>query len=585
MSQNKKHILIANLGSASLYAKGLDDETLYGVLPEDAFKKHTQELKNNKETKFLYQKGNKNLKNQYEQSCKIENVYCGIIPHIIKYFKDDEETNFTEVRLFCSDQVGEAEERRKKDTCFAAEIIIEHNLIAKTLKEELDFNPSDFKVHQDKFNCAIHQLDKLFKAYENEIIKLKNIYPQGFFVLCDTGGSPQQRWALRLAAEYQLPKESYAYYRVLEKVNTDGSVNFAQCAGVEREPERYTEIMTLKQILLLIDKGQYLAAKMTWDSFNPVADTNKYSLSKMLELMHLRVNLRFKDYEVAADGLKQFKEETRTELSSLLPEQFFTIEYNNEVTSIFDSLLNPKQYYKLREHLSVVDWYRRQEAYSQVVLYWQTFLEQYLKFGLEFLSGLDLSDDYGKDMLALNMILKTSNNQLRAEVKPEERTWTRYVALWRQNSEKKTQENKDALEAFYNITDTQVHNKFLRLLEFVNINGLHEDVKHIKSKFKILSSYSTEKDLTRFHESLRSLHNDLGVGAKTENTGINHLRNRQAHTGKGVTKEELDEALPSWEEELNKQLAIFGLKTEENLYLQLNEELSKFIKENREAYD
>jgi len=123
--------------------------------------------------------------------------------------------------------------------------------VAAIMKELLDeqFPDINFEVRLLD-GISVVDNDRLLAFYRSELVKLLYEHPQNRFVICDAGGTAQQKAALKIIAEFLLPKGQYSVYYQNGKTH--------QLEIVENV--EYQRVITQEQMAVLITRSEYRAA-------------------------------------------------------------------------------------------------------------------------------------------------------------------------------------------------------------------------------------------------------------------------------------------------------------------------------------
>ena len=149
---------------------------------------------------------------------------------------------FDQVILFGSDQLVDNHAKTDQDTYWAGLIM------AKLLVRQGYLSESQVKVLPVR--CDISDNDGLLRYYRNQLKRFNIDYMYPNVCICDAGGSPQQKVALKLMAEFMVDSQKLEVLYVNAKTKTLEKVSQIE----------YRNIITAEQVRSLTAKGQYKAA-------------------------------------------------------------------------------------------------------------------------------------------------------------------------------------------------------------------------------------------------------------------------------------------------------------------------------------
>ncbi|HUN17704.1 MAG TPA: hypothetical protein PK622_12855 [Saprospiraceae bacterium] len=143
-----------------------------------------------------------------------------------------------EIILFYSDQ--EANQKNDQDTIYEAKIV--KNLI----KSKYNFE----NVNLIAVKASVVDNEGLVRFYRNQIRHLKNRETKdNYFIICDAGGTAQQKQALKIIAEFLLDESEFE----VKYINPNGTID--QVSQLE-----YRNIIVTEQAINLIQHGLFSAA-------------------------------------------------------------------------------------------------------------------------------------------------------------------------------------------------------------------------------------------------------------------------------------------------------------------------------------
>lgn len=184
----KSSILVANVGNRNLSLDTIDLSEFFGkdklgnprIYPNHNFRSFTEMI-----CKDLHEKG--------KASEFFGRLGLNILDEVLNY----EGRVYEKVILIGSNQEGlltkkGQPERIDQDTLFAAEII---KLLAE-LKDES--HGVEVKILKNR----VANSEELYFPYKKLLAEIKAENPNGYFVICDAGGTAQQKMAMKIMAEY-----------------------------------------------------------------------------------------------------------------------------------------------------------------------------------------------------------------------------------------------------------------------------------------------------------------------------------------------------------------------------------------------
>jgi hypothetical protein len=257
---------------------------------------------------------------------------CNIINQILEALGVD---FFDHVILFGSDQLTDNPSKTDQDTLWAAQIL------AKLLVKQGFLTENQVKVYPVK--CDISDNDGLLRYYREQIKRINRDYMYPNVSICDAGGSPQQKVALKIMAEFMVDSQQ------LEVLYVN-----AKNKAVEKVSQiEYRNIITAEQVRSLTSKGQYKAAL----SLRQVEDVNTISTTKSLanRLVGLGYFLSIGNYEMYQKTLRGMKSKERERFS-------FLQESPNDIQST----------------LTKAQFLNRAGQYDSAILSFAVFYEKYL---------------------------------------------------------------------------------------------------------------------------------------------------------------------------------------------------------------
>jgi hypothetical protein len=431
----------------------------------------------------------------------------------------DKEKGFTHIYLFVSDQQGAAieEQYKSQDTLYAGEVI--KKLI---LKEYHSIKTENIVVVP--FTCTVVDANELLPNFRKSLKEILVKHPNSEFIISDSGGTPQQKTSLKIAAEYLLPQDKVSYFQILETWNEDGSVKLGDSKLKSQDNQEYRKIIDAQQIALLIDNGNYAAAAYIY------SETSKIDfIYKSLKCLEYRSNLLTQDAINQIQGIdkKRLTNSFNTFKDIKNPQMPWSA-YQN-----WENLLNREDFLRLYEILSLASFYEKLEDWTNVVLFYHIFIETFLysvivkrhpDYNLNDLDNFDANKDKLKDY-----INDVANSGANVKI--------------------------DIFSYVYSITPPVT-------IDFVRKNWVDIKITEIVDTFRKCNSNWNR--------------------VNNKKAGLDKLRNEIAHKGKGISsKEEIKNIISDFDKYTKLWRNSLGLgNIDNNVYLQANKEIKEALKMN-----
>ncbi len=212
-----KKIILANLGNRNITYKEKSFPDQKQTFPEMSFRSFTEWLLNNFETEKPF-------------------IGMAILPDL---FEDIDITNCQKLILFFSDIQGG--DRNDQDTIHEAKII-------RRLTNELY---PHLEVDLKGVYCSVTDNDGLMQTYRRHLLEITKEHPDAFYIVCDAGGTAQQKAALKILIEFLFHQNQFTAYNVLQNSNR----KIEEVKSIE-----YRKVINQEQIRSLIRKFNYVAA-------------------------------------------------------------------------------------------------------------------------------------------------------------------------------------------------------------------------------------------------------------------------------------------------------------------------------------
>lgn len=322
-------------------------------------------------TKLIWD--NSSVANQSVADSWLGTVQINIIGELIEQNIDD----LVHIYFFVSNQEGK-DKNTGQDTLYAGALL--KKLILKKYPT--------LKISIIEIKAWMIDANELIPIYRRELLKIKELHKEKIFIFCDSGGTPQQKTSMKIMVEYLLKGKNYEYKQVIPKPE-----HFDLDKIVEVKPIEYSKIIADENIILLCKQGAYQGAK--WLRASVVANANKgENIYNALNFWELRMNRLSKNAKMLADGLPPgFKK------------KFATIQdyaQDKPVGNNYEAWkadLHKEDYFQLCEILSIAQYYWFLKDWSNAVLTYQIFMENYGAFFIKKKKGnhFDLNHPIARD--------------------------------------------------------------------------------------------------------------------------------------------------------------------------------------------
>jgi hypothetical protein len=424
------------------------------------------------------------------------------------------------VYLFTSDQVGEIEARMRQDTIHAGYIIAE--LLRKEFGERIN-------VESIPITGSVVKLNDLTSRFREVMKKLVfEKHPDDEIIICDSGGTPQQKNALKIVSEYFLSERKPNFYQVREEIDPQtGEAILGKGEAVKLDEQEIGKIVDEQNISLLIDSGEYSAAATL--RRRTLSDTPEIFLRVLgyrKELLHneaiRQLKLQIGNQGTVKDWLIE-KDLTENEYPSIC--NFLLIETTYKWEDWKIDFSSNKEYFELCEVLEVASFYWHQEKWTDAVRVYAIFIERFINAKYKRL-GINRRDRKGIYMTSLNDIV------IKNELKPG---------------------NVDFV---------------------VKADSISTYIAYLLTKTKCSA---ISESLLRSFKKCNSMWTATPEDGKK---GLDRLRNDISHEGTGVTKADIDKYVVNFEETIrfwHEQIGV-PFEKEGNAYFKANTEIKKLMK-------
>lgn len=454
-----KKILIANLGNRNITYKG----------------SYYQELSKSKAVQTDFRTWTENLWQNYDTEAL--HIRPAILDTLIEAVKHE----ISRVIMFSSDQPPEI--RRTQDTCF------EGKILQRWFREK---HP-EIQFENWEMDTPVTNNEALLRAYQQEIRKMTKRYPDRQYILCEAGGTAQQKSSLKIMLEYLMEADDFEMYYVPQNRE-----------GVSGKPQKtdniqYRKILDALQIERLIQNLQYDAAKEIYSTENK----EQKPIYRLLHFGSLRVK---QHHQSARNYIHQFKKRLQEqEILKFYKEFDPDCMFKGWLKEVFNK---KESVFLISERLFLAQKYLQIRDYSQGAIKLQIFLETYLQ---EVLTQHHLGYENLNYFQLKSMVEEDLKNERWQNVKD-----------WQMATQS---DNRDGIPS--------------RVLVAQNINNqTHQQI------------------LADFCEITQRLNKTLFDNNPHSKIPLDKLRNDLAHRGEGATKEEFLK-IPDIEEKLNRWYTYF----------------------------
>lgn len=471
--------LLANIGNRNIRYKN----KVYQNLPEEnrlasSFRDWTKGILNN-----------------------LDNEYLNLELNILSSLPGLRKNEFKEIYLFYSDHPED--QKRDQDTIYEAAIIKEILVRSYGYAEE--------QVKLMKVGAVIVDNEGLLIYYRKVIRNLKRKLHEGKLLICDAGGTAQQKSSLKIICEFLLNSDKFEVIYI----NPNGSTR--------KVPQiEYRALLSYEQAITLIHQGEYTAAMSMLES-NPFL--REKSISKYLEKLFLYTNAKWQLDVIKSNkilgNMKVNDGRLKNSIKGELPIE------NESVISFFEE----KDLRYMIDALEKAKFYLNILKYSESVLSFAHFYERFLE----------------------SIIKKIFP---RAE----------FGDCGYQSDDQKT-----AFESYFR----EEFNPEIKNCELKNQCEFRVEMKGLPTQV-IVAKNVEEKDIKKIGFLLSKYMNYTSDWVK-KNVFINSIRNKIAHEGLFISKNDIQGKYSFYPELLNQIQEIFQFKYL-NTFEHLNHLLEKEIR-------
>ncbi len=335
------NILLANIGNRNIRYTGNSPVSLYST----SFRQ---------DTKFLL--------DHFEQ--EKEHITPQILPELIDSLSETPQKIF----LFGSNQTESG--KNNQDTLYEAEIL------TLLFRERYPESTIEAVI----CSCSVVDVNDLMRFYRSFINELVTEHPESKIILCDAGGTSQQKSALKIISEYLLSDDQYELY------------NVALVAG-NSIPERiqsveYRRVIDAQQIELLINQFDYSGALSIYFG------NRKQHTDNISALLKIGAALFNNNADSASQLAKSAPKALKVQdlLKGLAQEKHYTVALEE-----WTGILERGAVFRLCIILDIAQAYKKIQDWGFALLYHHIFEERFLHEVLKkSVAPYSLTDDWNK---------------------------------------------------------------------------------------------------------------------------------------------------------------------------------------------
>ncbi len=458
-----KKILLANIGNRNLKYRG---ETYYHKTHGSTFKEWTLSLLNNFDS-------------------LVDDLSINILNDLLEVQKE----HLGEVILFTSNQIDE--QKQDQDTIYEGQIL-----------KQLIEREYGLAVRLIEVNCKVTDNDLLLRFYRYQLYELKNQHGSDLeVVICDAGGTAQQKSALKITAEFMLDVDCFEVWYV----NPDSHLEAVQ-------QQEYRRIIDEIQVSSLVQNGQFEGALSLYSQLP--TELQNPDVSALLQVAAKRIRFFWNDAQLSVS--KSWKTDQRFALVYDFKTEAIFQNYENDFKEDFP---NKNKLFQIAERFEMADFFFQIGDWSLAVLNYAIFMESFLNQFITNRTNFDLVGSYEK-----------GSNEMVQEIK-------NYY---------------DGIIAFFGGRVQK---------------GVPLSIKYAQT---LADKDSPTYELLQIFEGLNEVTN------KTQK-GLQVLRNSLVHNGKSVTKKDMNNHLPFFEQNINDTRRLLGL-AQKNSFVDMQYWLTQLLK-------
>lgn len=355
-----KNVLLANIGNRNLTHHGHTiNPDVFPKPSGESFRRKTQELLERYDEV------------KHELNEQILSVLLGQMPP----------EAIEKVVLFASNQP----EQHNQDTVFEAQIL------QRLLSERYGV-----PVEVVEYRQNVTDNDQLLRFYRDTFSRWQAENAGARFVICDAGGTAQQKAALKIAAEFLFEPDQYEVKYITQPSDTK------QARVQDVRQIEYRRIIDEEQIAALVRHGQFVGALALFESLP--ADSHNPLVGKLLRLATLRLEFFWTDAQNLVEG--SWKEMPHFEFLRLFKSGKLSKRYD-EFKADFP---NEHRFFLIAERFEIAEFHFINCNFSQAVLGYSIFLETFLNEFIRNATEFDLVGNYGHFSRRLADFVNRSSN-------------------------------------------------------------------------------------------------------------------------------------------------------------------------------
>ncbi|MCS6904613.1 MAG: hypothetical protein NZ576_04415 [Bacteroidia bacterium] len=190
-------------------------------------------------------------------------------------------------------------------------------------------------------------------------------------IICDAGGTAQQKMAMKIAAEYVLKHRQFEVYNVKQEKNLQSTVE-------KVEPFEFRKILDLETALSLVKHGNFEGALTILQQIQFAEPIIHY-----IEFLKHRFTLRYEQAKKIGEDNKEAIKQYFEKLDKFLKRE------PAETYTEFRAALDSNQFFNLREILLVAHYFYHKKNYNDCLLQFHVFVENYTQFLLKKFHNID----------------------------------------------------------------------------------------------------------------------------------------------------------------------------------------------------
>ncbi len=295
-----------------------------------------------------------------------ERISLNILPDLIDHLKQ----GIDQIILFYTDTPEG--ERNNQDTVYAVQIVA---------NKLIEMYPA-ISVEIKAVKCKPTDTDALMKRYRMYLRAVANMPDLSFIYICESGGTPQQKTALRLVSEFVFNPDYFKPYTV--EVGEDKNIIVREQSLIE-----YKNVIVEEQVSALAYMGEFNSALTLYKLRNTVS--NNKPLINTLEFANALMNNNVKQaVSIAATNFLG-----KATVDPKIKEQFLGLTCFTQNYDAFSSLMSLNNYLSACVLLSIADWKYNTQQYGEASLFYSIFIENFLTSVINYAAPEFEVDVYG----------------------------------------------------------------------------------------------------------------------------------------------------------------------------------------------